>query len=171
MNKKLILLFLICAIQTVHAVKYDHLKSDFKQKMYQKQSSLMSNENYMAFLDPYLTEGEKTLVIPRKGLKKKDASALNPYFDLLVTINTTLFFHLVKPSNRTTQSLRKKKEALLRVINEIKAQWKLDFDPKIELENTIALFERANKDYYSRLGFIARAKVAAATTILPLVKR
>ncbi len=171
MKKKLILLLLICATQTVHSAKYNDLKSDFKQKMYKKQSSLMSNENYMAFLDPYLTEGEKTLAIPGKGLKKKDASALSSYFDLLVTINTTLFFHLVKPSNRTTQSLRKKKEALLRVINEIKAQWKLDFDPKIELENTISLFERANKDYYNRLGFIARAKVAAAATILPLVKK
>lgn len=171
MKQTLIILFLICITHAVYPTSYAHLKSDFKKNMYQKQSSLMGNKAYMAFLEPYLIEGEKTLVIAREALKMADADALKPYFDLLIKINTTLFFHQAHPSNRTTQSLQKKKVLLLDIIKEIIAKWDLDVDPEIELANTIALFERASKDFYSKLGFIARAKVAAAATLMPMIKR
>lgn len=170
MKQTLIFLLLICTTNSVHPISYAHLKSDFKKNMYQKQSGLMGNKAYMAFLEPYLIEGEKTLAIAGQALTRSDASALKPYFDLLVKINTTLFFHLAHPSNRTTQSLKDKKAALLQIIKEIIAKWNLDVDPEIELANTITLFEKASKNFYSQLSFLARAKVAAATTILPLIK-
>lgn len=170
MKNILILLLFVCTTHVVHPVSYAELKSDFKKNMYQKQSGLMGRQDHAAFLEPHLIEGEKTLTIARTALTIADASALEPYFDLLVKINTTMFFHLIKPSNRTQRSLQNKKEQLLAIIEHLKATWNIaHLEPKSELQKTIALFDNATRDYYNKLSYIARAKAktwAAVTSVM-----
>jgi len=177
MIKKLLFIFkLLFSIASTCPTPYDTLRSNFKENMYKKQSGLMNHKTYMKFLEEHLIEGEKSLIIPRTALelKKRDSSDLEAYFDLLVKINTTLFFHYIKPSNRTEQSLKKRQEELLDVIQDIKTKWRLNnLDPEIELHNTIDFFSKANRDFYNKLGIGARLKISvasAASKLLPTRK-
>lgn len=168
MIRKLVVTTILCSIASISCVPYNNLRSNFKENMYKKQSGLMSHKAYMQFLEEHLLVGEKTLVIPRTALAQKatDASDLERYFDLLVKINTAMFFHLVKPNSHTVQSLRSKKALLLEIIQGIKVQWNLPhLDPEIELQNTITFFNKSTQDFYNKLSAFARIKASAAALL------
>ncbi len=155
---KKLLISLLCLITvSIYPVSYNDLKSDFKEELYRRQKGMMGHKDYLKFIEEYLNEGEKTLIIPQECLKLSNAHVAQDYFKALVYLNIAILYDYVSSNTHNKGMLEKHKENVLTTIQNVKTALQLYMlDPKTELQKTLELFTRANKTYYKKLNFAKR---------------
>jgi hypothetical protein len=144
------------------ATPYEDLRNDFKHQLYLRQKGLMSEERYKRFIEVYLQEAEKTLVVPShlRGMYGYDDSFLpimKEYFDALADYNVDHFLSLV--SIRIQKGANPYRVKLYNVIKKLKVQWQFPVDPKVEMQQIDDLLTKANQHYYKKLKFIRKAQL------------
>ncbi len=155
--KKLVLGLFCLVTMSAYPVSYNELKSDFKEELYRRQKGLMGHDSYLAFIDAYLSEGEKTLIVPQECLKLSDAQVAAAYFKALVYLNIAILYEYASSNTHNINKLKEHKANVLAAIQQVKVALQLDMlNPKAELQKTVELFTKANKAYYKKLNFAKR---------------
>lgn len=155
--KKLLISMLCLITVSVYPVSYNNLKSDFKEELYRRQKGLMGHKDYLKFIEGYLNEGEKILIIPQECLKLLDAQAAQDYFNALVYLNIAILYDYAHSNTHNKSMLEKHKGNVLTAIQNLKIALQLDMlNPKAELQKTVGLFTKANKAYYKKLNLVKR---------------
>ena len=156
----LALLFLGSHSSIAPASFYNQLRQDFKRRLYSCQVGLMKKDPYERFIEPYIQDAEKKLVIPQYGSKNPNAQGIQFYFGCLVAYNCAYFNYYAKPNAFREARLEYCGEELLTAIRNIQEKEKLgDVDVQVEYNKTIELFQKANIAYYKKLGLGAKAKI------------
>ncbi|MEX0940843.1 MAG: hypothetical protein WDZ41_05780 [Candidatus Babeliales bacterium] len=136
------------------------LKDNFKYDLYRRQRALMGYKAYGAFIEPYLQKAESTQ-LPKYCMENNERPQCQQFFTCLLNYNVAWFHHFVAStavaSNKRIADKKKvledAKESLQETINQIKQDDSRLSDLNVEsaLNETCALFQEANKEYYKKL--------------------
>lgn len=134
-------------------ISYEKLRTDFKHKMFERQQGIMAEEPYMAFIELYVQEAEKKLLIPQYLMQNPSSKSCGHYFTCLLNYNVAFFHAYARTYPGAKKAVAQYEVELAQSIELIKAEGQLqDVDANNELKKTKELFERANRRFYKKLG-------------------
>jgi len=132
---------------------YQELRNNFKEHLYLRQSALLSRKKYFKFIEPYLQKAEAKLSIVRYLQSNPEFDLNEDYFNSLLDYNVIYFNNYIS-KDKFASSLLSYEQAVFNNIMKIKDSTVdlSDLDVQQELQQTIQLFQKANKAYYKKLG-------------------
>ncbi len=132
---------------------YKTVREQFKDTLCALQGGLMSDRDYLQFIEPHLQKAERELSII-KHLQTKPA--LNDhdenYMGELAFFNMALFQLYVNPKNLEAKiGYERSKQKLTNAIRSIKESDRVQVDVNAEFKKTDNLLTIANKEFYKKL--------------------
>lgn len=116
----------------------------------------MKEQPYRAFFAPYLQTAEQTLAVVAYLKHNPDASCAQKYFSALLNYNVACFHYQMKNNTFTRGTLKYQSEQLLLAITAIKNNYSLAWDPMLEHEKTIQIFDQANRAFCTHISFFKK---------------
>lgn len=151
--KKIIISSIFLLSLPLCAATYEELRAELKNKLYRVQKRVMTEQEYNAFIEPFLCEGEAKWQIPAHCREHPESPLIKKYFDCLCGYNIATFGKYVDRSAPYKKAIGEAKAQLTACIQEMKDTWDLkDFDVKAEVKRTTSLLRRATETYYNQLG-------------------
>src|SRR3990167_2393586 len=142
------LLGLACAVTLSNAAAdYAQLRLDFASELYRRQVGLMTYDQYLEFIEPYLTQAEATLQVPKYLMTTAglDPMLCQRYFKSLADHNVAIFRNQLQACVALIATGIQLREA----IAQIKAAGALtNLDVVTEFQKTDALLKNANRAFY-----------------------
>ncbi|HLB40252.1 MAG TPA: hypothetical protein VJJ83_00540, partial [Candidatus Babeliales bacterium] len=127
-------------------------------ELYRRQVGLMTYDQYLEFIEPYLTQAEATLQVPKYLMTTAglDPMLCQRYFKSLADHNVAIFRNQLQAGVALIATGKQLREA----IAQIKAAGALtNLDVVTEFQKTDALLKNANRAFYQQLGTVKKAKL------------
>lgn len=154
MKRTLLILSLFLSSFVLADSNYADYKEKFKNDLYLTQYSLEKDkEKYFKFIEPFLTEAENVLKIPKK-FKNIPDKLCKDYFSCLLNYNAAFFNNYSKPSSPKKATVDFWSKEVRNTIEQIKkdVQALKNLDSKQEFKDTLKLLNKANITYYKKIG-------------------
>lgn len=138
---------------------YEAARERFKGRLCTLQDGLMSNGDYLQFIEPHLQRAERDLVIPKHLQTKRTINDNDEnYMAELARCNVALFHRYANPKNPQAEiGYQRCQRNLTRAIQSIQDNDNVKVDAHSEFRNTANLLTAANEEFYKKLNFASRA--------------